>query len=158
MEWPARESLQNALPQILDEMRIKVKQQIRFLSLLDLYEGKCECEIICNILEEEEGKNVADDYWGRNRKLNLRLSLPFSRRSLSAAGRREGERASNLEDVRFLEKSKARFRKPAFFSWLSRADHRGFSSCDDFSGGPGWSEESRPCSALPFLWRRRSFS
>jgi hypothetical protein len=46
-------------------MEIKVKEQIRFLSLLDMYEGSCECEILCNILEEEEGvKKFADDYLG----------------------------------------------------------------------------------------------
>ena len=51
--------------QILDKMGIKVKEQIRFLSLLDMYEGSCECEILCNILEEEGGvKNFADDYLG----------------------------------------------------------------------------------------------
>jgi hypothetical protein len=51
--------------QILDKMEIKVKEQIRFLSLLDMYEGSCECEILCNILEEEEGvKKFADDYLG----------------------------------------------------------------------------------------------
>ncbi len=50
---------------ILDKMRIKVKEQIRFLSLLDMYEGSCECEILCGILEEEEGvKKFADDYLG----------------------------------------------------------------------------------------------
>jgi hypothetical protein len=51
--------------QILDKMGIKVKEQIRFLSLLDMYEGSCECEILSSILEEEEGiKNFADDYLG----------------------------------------------------------------------------------------------
>jgi hypothetical protein len=46
-------------------MGIKVKEQIRFLSLIDMYEGSCECEILCSILEEEEGiKNFADDYLG----------------------------------------------------------------------------------------------
>jgi hypothetical protein len=46
-------------------MEIKVKEQIRFLSLLDMYEGSCECEILCSILEEEEGvKKFADDYLG----------------------------------------------------------------------------------------------
>jgi hypothetical protein len=66
MEWACPGDRSKTLSrQILDEMRIKVKQQIRFLSLLDLYEGKCECEIICNILEEEEGVRMfADDYLG----------------------------------------------------------------------------------------------
>jgi hypothetical protein len=51
--------------QILTSMGIKVKEQIRFLTLLDMYEGDCECEILCNILEEKEGvKNFADDYLG----------------------------------------------------------------------------------------------
>lgn len=51
--------------QILDKMGIKVKEKIRFLSLLDTYEGGCECEILSSILEEKEGiKNFADDYLG----------------------------------------------------------------------------------------------
>ena len=51
--------------QILDKMGIKVKEQIRFLSLLDTYEGSCECEILSFILEEEGGiRNFADDYLG----------------------------------------------------------------------------------------------
>ena len=51
--------------QILDKMGIKVKEKIRFLSLLDTYDGSCECEILSSILEEKEGiKNFADDYLG----------------------------------------------------------------------------------------------
>ena len=51
--------------QILNAMGIKVKEQIRFLTLLDLYEGDCECEILCNILEEAGGvKKFADDFLG----------------------------------------------------------------------------------------------
>jgi len=51
--------------QILDKMGVRGNEQIRFLSLLDLYEGSCECEILCNILEEEGGvKNFTDDFLG----------------------------------------------------------------------------------------------
>jgi hypothetical protein len=66
MEWECPGDRSKTLSrQILDQMKIKTKEQIRFLSLLDLYEGKCECEIICNILEEEGGvKNFADDFLG----------------------------------------------------------------------------------------------
>jgi len=52
----------------------------------------------------------------------------------------EGERASNLEDVRFLEEiKKARFQgNRAFFSmgWTGRS-FGGFLPADDFPGGPG---------------------
>jgi len=66
MEWECPGDRSKTLSrQILDQMKIKIKEQIRFLSLLDLYEGKCECEIICNILEENGGvKSFADDYLG----------------------------------------------------------------------------------------------
>jgi len=51
--------------QILTKMGIKLKEQIRFLTLLDLYEGSCECEILAGILEEEGGVGkFADDYMG----------------------------------------------------------------------------------------------
>jgi hypothetical protein len=51
--------------EILNRMGIPKQDQKRFLAVLDLYEGTCECETLSNILEEEDGvKNFADDFLG----------------------------------------------------------------------------------------------
>jgi len=49
--------------QILNRMGIIAQDQKRFLAILEMYEGSCECEVLSNILEDGEGvKDFADDF------------------------------------------------------------------------------------------------
>jgi hypothetical protein len=49
--------------QILTHMGVLGQDQKRFLALIDLYEGRCECESLSSILEEEDGvRDFADEF------------------------------------------------------------------------------------------------